>query len=159
MLSTEIAACRSVSWCWAPGVCISRAPCLTLQSLVSPSSHSSLKLKTGRCAGTGGNLGAPGAKHKSRRQLNSVLQDAALIMDEFCRFMRFSSFHLTTWSRLCWVPPPLLFFHHLVSAFNLAFCSASQKTGGTVRAKRAKQLREEWGCQGVSVWDGCCAHS
>lgn len=157
MLSTEIASCCSVSWCWAPGMCISRAPCLTLQSLVSPSSHSSLRLETGRCAGTGGNLGAPGAKHKSRRLLNSVLQNAALVMGQFCSFMRFSSFHLTTWRRLCWVPLP--FFHHLVSAFNLAFCSALQKTWGTVRTKRAKQLREEWDCQEVSVWDDCCAHS
>lgn len=104
-------------------------------------------------------LEVAGAKHKSRRQLNSVLQDAALIMEQFCSFMRFSSFSLTTWSRLCWVPPPLPFFHRLVSAFELALCSALQKTGGTVRAKRAKQLREEWDCQEVSVWDGCCAHS
>lgn len=109
MLSTEIAACRSVSWCWAPGVCISRAPCLTLQSLFSPSSHSPLKLETGRCDETGRNLGVPGAKHKSRRQLNSFLHDAALIMELFCSFMRFSSFHLTTWSRLCWVPCPCFF--------------------------------------------------
>lgn len=98
-------------------------------------------------------------EHKSRRQLNSVLQDAALIMEQICSFMSFSSFHLTTWRRLCWVPPPLPFSHHLVSAFNLAFCSASQKSWGTVRAKRAKQLREEWDCQEVSVWHGCCAHS
>lgn len=54
--------------------------------------HSSPKLETGRCPRTGGNLGAPGAKHKSRSQLNSVLQDSALIMEQFCSFMRFSSF-------------------------------------------------------------------
>lgn len=135
-------------------MCISRAPCLTLQSLVSPCSHSCLKLETGRCAGTAGNLGP-----LSRRQLNSVLQDAALIMEQICSFLRFSSFHLTTQRRLCWVSPPLPFFHHLVSAFNLAFCSALQESWGTVRAKRARQLREEWHCQEVSVWHGCCAHS
>lgn len=73
--------------------------------------------------------------------------------------MRFNSFRLTTWSSFCWVPPPLPFFHRLVSAFNLAFCSALQKTSGTVRAGRAKQLREELDCQEVSVWDGSCAHS
>lgn len=101
-----------------------------------------LKPEIGRCAGTDGNLGAPGVKHKSRRQLNSVLQDAALIMEQFCSFMRFSSVHLTTWSRLCWAPPPLPFFHILVSAFNLAFCSDLQKTGGTVGAKKAKHMRE-----------------
>lgn len=56
---------------------------------------------------------------------------------------------------------PLLFFHCLVSAFNLAFCSALQNTEGTARAKKANQLREEWNSsiQEVSVWDGCCAHS
>lgn len=83
MLSTEIAACCSVSWFWAPGLCNSRAPCLTLQSLVLSSPCSSLKLDIGRCAGTGGKLEEPGAKHKSRRQLNSVLQDVALIMEQF----------------------------------------------------------------------------
>lgn len=63
---------------------------MTLQSLVSPSSRSSLKLETGKCAGTAGNLGAP-CQLKSRRQLNSVLQGAALIMEQICSFMRFSS--------------------------------------------------------------------
>lgn len=98
MVSTEIAACHSVSLCRAPV-----APrCVRLQGFVSahplkprilPSSPTfhELQRPTGGVRACG-NLRAVSAKPKSRRQLNPILQDAAFIMDQFYSFVRFSFF-------------------------------------------------------------------
>lgn len=135
MLSTEIAACRSVSLCWAP-VAPRRArfqgfvPADPPKPHILPSSPTFHELQAPMGAvRAGGNLRAARAKPKDRRRASlTLLQDAASIMDQFCSF-KTALFCWTACCRLCWGSSARAFFHHLTSALKLAFCSALQRAG------------------------------
>lgn len=158
MLSTEIAACRSVSLCWAP-VAPRRArlqgfvPADPPKPHVLPSSPTFPELQRPMGAvRAGGNLRAAGAKHENRRRVAlTLLQDAASIMDQFYSFRRLSFFCLTTCCTLCWGSSAHAFFHRLTSALKLAFSSALQKAGN----REGKEVKAAE--RGVGSPSGGCA--